>query len=122
MSIENKKIFPIGQAVVEKKICLPWSQGIPCLVCEEMCPVPGKAIKVEMSHGYPGVGAPRVESDLCIGCGICQNKCPVEGRAIRVRALSSAERKALRGRISRGCGIEDTARSRGPEGFGPAKG
>lgn len=75
---EKKKQTRLGQANIDRSICLPWSQNRECIVCQEHCPVPDKAIKLEGKRPY-------VEPALCVGCGICQNKCPVRpGRAIRV--------------------------------------
>jgi len=34
----------IGTAFVDRGRCLPWSMGIPCIVCQENCPVSPKAI------------------------------------------------------------------------------
>lgn len=34
----------IGMAFIEKGRCLPWSMDIPCIVCQENCPVSPKAI------------------------------------------------------------------------------
>jgi polyferredoxin len=92
MSLEDKKNFTIGKAEIQREICLPWSQGIPCLVCEEMCPIPQKAIEF-LPETIKGVriDVPFVKRELCIGCSICQNKCPVEGinKGIDVKAIFS---------------------------------
>lgn len=91
LSIEEKQKIPIGKALVDKKKCLPWSQGKPCIVCEEACPVPEKAIELEEriivneKGEYMQVQVPVVHYCRCIGCGVCENKCPVEdGPAIKV--------------------------------------
>lgn len=34
----------IGTAFVDRGRCLPWAMGIPCIVCQENCPVSPKAI------------------------------------------------------------------------------
>jgi MauM/NapG family ferredoxin protein len=83
----SKQKTVIGLAYFDKNRCLPYAKGIPCIVCEEHCPTPDKAIKfreVEMTD--PGgktvrMKQPYVIDRLCIGCGICENKCPLEGRA-----------------------------------------
>ncbi|MDR2860255.1 MAG: 4Fe-4S binding protein [Elusimicrobiota bacterium] len=81
MRLEEKKKFKMGLAEIQKNVCIPWSTGVECLVCEEMCPIPDKAIKfsIETVKGNR-VKSPNVLADKCIGCGICQNKCPVIGR------------------------------------------
>ncbi|MCL2390599.1 MAG: 4Fe-4S binding protein [Endomicrobia bacterium] len=90
LSMEEKMKRSIGRAEIIKDICIPWRDGISCLVCEEHCPVPDKAIKFvpEIINGK-NVDVPVIDLELCIGCGVCQNKCPVEGRnrGIMVRPL-----------------------------------
>jgi translation initiation factor RLI1 len=73
-------------AVIDKDRCLPWAAGTPCVVCEEMCPVPDKAIVLEGDRlvtrpdgGKSRLARPKVVASRCIGCGICEYKCPVEG-------------------------------------------
>lgn len=84
----QKHVVKIGTAEVDRSICLPWARGEECLVCEEHCPVPEKAIKLDSYAGAPA--RPYVDGYLCVGCGICQNKCPVRpARAIRVRPPKS---------------------------------
>jgi MauM/NapG family ferredoxin protein len=85
-----KQRWVIGKAEFDTSRCLPY-QGIPCLVCEEHCPVPGKAIRtreVDMQVS-PGktirIKQPFIRLGRCIGCGICENKCPLPGpAAVRV--------------------------------------
>ncbi len=91
LTLSQKKRAILGLAVVDRSICLPWSKGSECLVCEEHCPVANKAIKKEkVSTGDKTLYGPRVENSSCIGCGICQHKCPVRPRrAIRVRPIHS---------------------------------
>ncbi len=92
LTLEEKQKTPIGWAVIDQGRCLPWSQNTPCIVCEEMCPVPHKAItlnRVEVA-GADGSNTellqPIVNMDRCIGCGLCEYKCPVDGQAaIRVQ-------------------------------------
>ncbi|MBU1913034.1 MAG: 4Fe-4S binding protein [Candidatus Omnitrophica bacterium] len=86
LSLVQKQEQKLGTAFIDKFICLPWSQNKECIVCEEHCPVPSKAIKTyeEVIAGKK-IRKPYVDISLCVGCGICQNKCPTRPeRAIRV--------------------------------------
>jgi len=82
---EEKARTRIGLAHIDRSRCIPWSQGVDCIVCEEHCPTPEKAIKfisgeVLTLKGRRRVKLPVVDYGLCIGCGICQYKCPLEDR------------------------------------------
>ncbi len=86
LTIDKKTRVVIGLAMLDKGRCLPWAHATPCIVCEEVCPTPKKAIwlenkTVEARDGKKiEVKQPHVDLKLCIGCGICENKCPVRGR------------------------------------------
>jgi polyferredoxin len=91
LSLEEKRAQVIGQVVIDEDRCIPWAEEEDCIVCEEMCPLPEKAIVLEtvevnrVSGDIYTVQRPEVLVDQCIGCGICEYKCPVEGEAaIRV--------------------------------------
>ncbi len=91
LSLEDKREQVIGQAYIDQNRCIPWADYQDCIVCEEMCPVPDKAVKleqVEVSNAegeLVSVQRPYVIRELCTGCGICEYKCPVNGQAaIRV--------------------------------------
>lgn len=86
LTIEQKKKTRLGLAEIDEKICLPWSEGKDCIVCEEYCPVFDKAIKLKKEVRATSVLLkPYVDEELCMGCGICQTKCPTRPiRAIRV--------------------------------------
>lgn len=82
LSLEDKRRAVIGLAVVDRNLCLPWAYNTPCIVCEEMCPVPDKAIELQQEQaGEIELQKPYVAADLCIGCGICEQHCPVAGKA-----------------------------------------
>jgi MauM/NapG family ferredoxin protein len=94
LALEEKQTRAIGLAVVDRNRCLPWAYETPCIVCEEMCPLPEKAIVLE-SEGGGGIGRghgggsselqrPIVIAELCIGCGICEFQCPMGEAAIQV--------------------------------------
>ena len=88
LDLAPKQETEIGLAVVDRNRCIPWARGTPCIVCEEMCPVPEKAIELQVDgdgQDTASLQKPAVIADLCIGCGICEYQCPVEGEsAIRV--------------------------------------
>jgi ferredoxin len=97
LSIEAKRQAVIGHAYIDRSRCIPWVSDRNCIVCEEMCPVPEKAIKLQEEEVVDGRGGsvvilrPWVQHDLCIGCGICEYQCPLAGRAaIRVHVPSGA--------------------------------
>ncbi len=82
-----KETTVIGKAAFDRTRCLPWAKNQECLVCEEQCPLPQKAIMVkEVLVQMPDkrtkiIKRPYINLHLCIGCGICENKCPLEGPA-----------------------------------------
>ncbi len=79
LAVEDKKRVQIGLALFDKKICTPYAEGINCIVCEEHCPIPDKAIRlVDATVKGKRVKQPVVIPGLCIGCAICENKCPTE--------------------------------------------
>jgi len=41
---ENQGPIKIGMAFVDRGRCLPWAMDLPCIVCQENCPVSPKAI------------------------------------------------------------------------------
>jgi polyferredoxin len=91
LELAEKREVQIGLASIDRNRCLPWSYDTACIVCEEMCPRPDKAIRLEevtvtAADGSPFVlQRPYVVRDLCIGCGICENQCPLESQsAVRV--------------------------------------
>jgi MauM/NapG family ferredoxin protein len=97
LPLEEKQKQVIGMAVIDRNRCLPWAYDTPCIVCEEMCPLPEKAIQLEgggggqgrgqgQGHGGEGGGLqrPYVILDRCIGCGICEQHCPMGEAAIEV--------------------------------------
>ena len=80
----EKQKIKIGVAYIDRNRCLPYAYGRACIVCEEHCPTPKKAIWFEAAPILePGgervwVQQPRIDPELCIGCGICVNKCVVK--------------------------------------------
>lgn len=80
LALAGKREAVVGVAVIDRDRCLPWANGTPCIVCEEMCPVPNKAVQLQ-GGGDGELQKPIVNADRCIGCGICEYQCPVEGEA-----------------------------------------
>ena len=87
LQLEEKRKQVIGKATIDTDRCLPWAENTDCIVCEEMCPLPEKAILLEEEQVISPEGLlvvikrPYVVRDLCIGCGICEHKCPASGEA-----------------------------------------
>ena len=83
-----------GTAFFDQGRCLPWAMDIPCVVCQEVCPISPKAIfsrEVEIVNRLGKMvklNRPSVDPTLCNGCGICEHECPVKDyKAIRVSAV-----------------------------------
>ncbi|NIM96340.1 MAG: 4Fe-4S binding protein [Anaerolineales bacterium] len=96
LSLEEKRVQVIGHAYIDKNRCIAWADDTDCIVCEEMCPLPEKAIILEEAAVQSPNGEtevvqrPQVIRESCIGCGICEYKCPVQGEAaIRVYVPSN---------------------------------
>jgi MauM/NapG family ferredoxin protein len=94
LPLAEKQSTAIGHAYIDHNRCLAWSDHQNCIVCEEMCPVPHKAITLDKGSFVDSDGnqfeipLPVVDRERCIGCGTCENKCPVMGEAaIRVYTL-----------------------------------
>lgn len=97
LSPEVKQKVCIGLAFIDRDRCLPYNNGIPCIVCEEHCPTPQKAIWLEegwvkrQRGKVQRIQLPRVDFNLCIGCGICEKRCPVvDLPAIRVTRIGES--------------------------------
>jgi MauM/NapG family ferredoxin protein len=92
---EEKKRVRIGLAAIDTSRCLPYAFQTPCIVCEEHCPLPKKAIWFQEADVVTHTGEvrrvkqPRVDIALCTGCGICETKCVVQDLpAIRVTSAN----------------------------------
>jgi ferredoxin len=100
IDLETKRTTKIGRAYIDKNRCIPWADYKTCMVCQELCPVPQKAITfhdvevVSPDGATVKLGRPEVVPERCIGCGVCENACPVvHESAILVRAIE-AERSS----------------------------
>ncbi len=97
-SLPQKHAAAMGLAYLDQTRCIPWrgyrrreeagfvADEHNCGVCEEVCPVPGKAIHFQRVGGEgQELRLPYVRQESCVGCGYCEAVCPVVGRsAIRV--------------------------------------
>lgn len=97
ISVAKKQNTSIGLACFDKSRCIPYVQGENCIVCEEHCPTPQKAIrfrevKVVTLEGKEKITKlPYIDPELCIGCGICEYKCPVSDvPAVRVTGTGAS--------------------------------
>ena len=99
LALAQKHKTIIGRAYIDRNRCIPWADGKTCLVCQELCPVPDKAIVInEADVRTPTgtsvrLGRPEVIAEKCIGCGVCEYNCPVPHEsAITVRAVEPERR------------------------------
>jgi len=97
LELEEKQKTRIGLAAFDTTRCIPYAYGRDCMVCEEHCPIPDKAIyflEVEIqdrSGGKRTIKQPHVDPDKCIGCGVCENVCPYKDRpGIRVSSANES--------------------------------
>ena len=103
LPIEVKKLTKIGLATFDTTRCLPYAYNRECMICEEHCPLPKKAIfftpqEIPTRDGKTIVlKQPHVDPDLCIGCGICENVCVFKDRpAIRVTSANETRHSGNR--------------------------
>jgi len=96
LALEEKQQVKLGLATIDTTRCLPYAYGRSCIICEEHCPVPQKAIylverEVRLPNGKTTVlKQPQVDPDRCIGCGMCENVCVFSDRAA-IRITSANE-------------------------------
>ena len=99
LDLVTKQKTKIGTAFFDRNRCIPWNSGDNCMVCQEHCPTPEKAIVFREGDFVTAEGKvkrvkfPYVKEDLCIGCGICVTKCPVEGSPGIFLTAEGAERE-----------------------------
>jgi formate hydrogenlyase subunit 6/NADH:ubiquinone oxidoreductase subunit I len=100
LTVEAKHQTKIGLASFDTTRCIPYAYGRDCMVCEEHCPIPDKAIYslpvvVEDHDGNrKTIKQPHVDPDLCIGCGICENVCPYQDSpGIRVTSANETRNR-----------------------------
>jgi MauM/NapG family ferredoxin protein len=95
LTLPEKQATKIGLATFDTSRCLPYAYGRQCMVCEEHCPLPKKAIyffdtEIKLRDGGTiKIKQPHVDPDLCIGCGLCENSCVFKDLpAIRVTSAN----------------------------------
>ena len=86
LPLEEKRQAKIGTAVVQSELCLAWSGGRSCVVCQEVCPY--GAVILEQKNGSR-IPVPVVNAARCFGCGYCEHHCPVRIPAITVQPLNA---------------------------------
>jgi MauM/NapG family ferredoxin protein len=91
LTLEQKQETKIGLASFDVTRCIPYAYGRDCGVCEEVCPVPTKAIytvnvEVQDHDGNKSeIKQPRIDPSRCTGCGECVYNCPLrDSPGIRV--------------------------------------
>jgi len=111
LSLEDKNRVRIGLAHFDPGRCIPYAYARDCMVCEEHCPVPDKAIffeprEVATSDGRRiTVQRPHVDPERCTGCGICENVCPFRDHpAIRVTSANESRHPDNQPILSGGAG------------------
>lgn len=92
LSLPVKRKAIVGRAYIDRDRCIPWADFKDCIVCEELCPIPDKAVVLFEETVLDPEGRlvtlkrPSVVVERCTGCGVCEFKCPVPRRAaIEVR-------------------------------------
>lgn len=92
LELPIKQATVIGTARIDQTLCLPWAKGEECLVCEELCPVPRKAITfgTESSPGG-GHGGSRNQAQETTETSAEENPGTEAGTEARTEAVSATE-------------------------------
>jgi len=80
LPLEEKQFAVIGNATIERNLCIAWEQLKVCLICDEVCPFDAVEFKL-VSDEKGTLERPFVIEDKCVGCGQCEHGCPVNGPA-----------------------------------------
>jgi MauM/NapG family ferredoxin protein len=97
LTIEEKHATRMGLASFDVTRCIPYAYGRNCMVCEEHCPIPDKAIycldvEIQDRNGErKTIKRPYVDPEKCTGCGLCEHVCPYKDRpGIRVTSANES--------------------------------
>lgn len=74
----------LGTAFVDRSRCLPWAMDVPCIVCQENCPVSPKAIHVREEFQILRDGRRAIRSSS-------ENEIELEGPAFRPGKLATGD-------------------------------
>ena len=79
LELPEKQLVQIGEAQLDKDLCIVHTRDEDCGACAEVCPT--HAVYTEERDN---VFYPEMNLELCIGCGACEFVCPVTPKAIFV--------------------------------------
>jgi len=102
LTLERKREFKLGTAVVDRNRCYTWADGIECTACAERCPVRPRAIRLVPAEVFDARGLrvtvrqAHVEPERCIGCGACEHFCPRGGEPGIVVTAEDEDREGPR--------------------------
>jgi polyferredoxin len=107
LDLPVKQQTVIGVAVIDRRLCLPWAKNTECLVCEELCPIPQKAVAFVGDGPGAGSGAGRGAGQghgAGAGSG-AEDTSPEDAAIIAAAAASGLKLPRVLERHCTGCGI-----------------
>lgn len=69
----------MGEPVLDRGACLPWTGQGNCRLCHAVCPYADAAVELVGPQA-----APIFHAQACVGCGLCEEACPDGVHAIRI--------------------------------------
>jgi len=92
LPLEEKQYAVIGNAAIDRSLCIAWEQGKICLICDEVCPYDAVEFRLVVDE-KGAIKRPFVIEDKCTGCGQCEHGCPVNGpKAIHVTPVNEVRK------------------------------
>ncbi|MGQ9542490.1 MAG: 4Fe-4S dicluster domain-containing protein [Candidatus Bathyarchaeia archaeon] len=82
----DRQQVKLGRVFFNSEYCLAYL-GVECMVCAEMCPVPG-AITIHDRK-------PLFNVDYCVGCGTCLHVCPANPKPLHLTSKGARRIKWL---------------------------